>query len=550
MGLRHHGSLGIVFAGLALMAGAGCSSSSHGSAGGSSLLPAAAQTQAQTQTSSAQAALLPEFRPFAGARNNLANPGLDAVPGSAELRIAPPNFAPGSGDALVSGPNPRTISNVIAGGTGANGQNGETNDPTLSAWMYAFGQFIDHDLSLEETPPNSPAINIVVPAGDPVFPTGAVIAMTRCTRSPYTNTIINTVSAYLNLSQVYGSTPDVAASLENADGTLKTSGNGLYLPVVSGVFVAGDVRVMENPELTAITTLFVREHNYWVKTLKAQHPNWSPDQLYQSARAVTIAEYQNIIYSGYLPHLIGSVLGPYRGYDPNANPQVTQEFSTAAFRVGHSMVSDTQEGISSTGAVVFTEPLPQSFFNTAATDESNGIDPLLNSLASDYSQAVDVYTVGALRNFLHAALVGGDVDTIDLIAIDIQRERDIGLGTLNQTRQALGLQPYPSFARLTSDPVLQAGMASLYGNINNVDLFMGGLAEAHAPGAAVGPTFQAIIADQFQRLRSGDRFFWQNQPFDAKTAASIASTTIATIMARNTVMTNTKGDLFVQGRHS
>jgi peroxidase len=178
-------------------------------------------------------------------------------------------------------------------------------------------------------------------------------------------------------------------------------------------------------------------------------------------------------------------------------------------------------------------------------DEANGVNPLLRSLGVDFSQATDVYTVSALRNLLVANLVGGDVDKIDLIAIDIQRERDVGLGTLNATRRALRMPPYASFAQLTSDPVLQASFLATYGNINNVDLFMGGLAEAHAPGANVGPTFQAIIADQFGRLRAGDRYFWLNQGFDPQTHAAIANTTLATLMLRDTDTTKEQPDLFV-----
>jgi hypothetical protein len=209
-------------------------------------------------------------------------------------------------------------------------------------------------------------------------------------------------------------------------------------------------------------------------------------------------------------------------------------------------VSDTEVGLSISGAQVFTESLAQAFFNSAATDEANGIDNLIRSIGSDYSQATDPYTVAVLRDLLNAGLVGGGKDLIDLMAIDIQRERDVGLATLNETRRAIGLARYASFAQLTADPWLQANYAAVYGTIDNVDLFMGGLAEAHAPGANVGPTFQAIIANQFQRERSGDRFFWQNEGFDPQTAAMIAKTTLATIILRNTGTTNLQADVFVQ----
>src|SRR5262249_18058720 len=147
------------------------------------------------------------------------------------------------------------------------------------------------------------------------------------------------------------------------------------LPEVDGMFVTGDPRVMENPELTALTILFMREHNFWVGRLQTQHPDWTGDQLYSMAKAITTAEDQNIVYTEYLPVLLGpGAVGPYKGYSPDVKAQVTQEFSTAAFRMGHSEVSDTQEGLDRNGNVVFTQSLADAFFNTPEIDEANGIN--------------------------------------------------------------------------------------------------------------------------------------------------------------------------------
>lgn len=513
--------------------------------------PAVAQTQP-----TAIVGLLREFRPIGGGGNNRINPNMDPVPGSPELTLTQLNFAPHTNDGLVNGPSPRSISNVISGGTDSNGGYSETTDPIASGWLYVMGQFVDHDLSLEETPQTNPQINITIPIGDPTYPSGGSIALTRATRSPWTNTIVNTAAGYLDLSQLYGSTPARAAALTNPDGSLTSSAavvsssndpeaaNEQYLPIVSDTFVTGDPRVAENPELTAVTTLFLREHNYWVGVLKEQHPAWSPNTLYNMAKAITTAEYQNIIYTEFLPSEVGPVVGPYRGYNPSLNAQVTQEFSTAAFRL-HTQVSDTEEGLNSVGTVVFSESLATAFFNTPETDEANGVDSLLRGIGVDNAQATDPYTVSVLRNLLVAALVGGDVDLIDLMAIDIQRERDAGLGTLNQTRLSMGLRPYTSFAFI-SDPLRRSYYQTIFGNVNNVDLFMGGLAESHAPGAIVGPTFQAIIADQFYRLRVGDRFWWQNEGFDAHTAATISGTTLADIIERNAPITNEQPNVFIE----
>jgi peroxidase len=489
--------------------------------------------------------LLQNIRPIGGSGNNVTHPFLDPVPGSAEINLAPLDFAPHSRNGLITGSNPREISNVIAGGTGAKGQNAETEDPAASAWLYVFGQFVDHDLDLESTPANSAAINITVPPDDPFFPPNTTIDMTRDARSRRTNTIINTAAGYLDLSQVYGSTQSVANSLRNPDGSMMTSDSGQALPVVNGVFVAGDPRVMENPELTAVDVLFVREHNWWVATLSHEHPDWSGQQLYDMAKAITTAEYQNIIYKEFLPVLIGNAIRPYRGYNPAVAAQVTQEFSTAAFRLGHSEVSDEQTGLDNAGNVTFVESLAQSFFNTPAIDEANGFDPLLRGISADNAEATDVYTVAALRDLLFAPLVGGDVDKMDLIAIDIQRERDVGLGTLNETRQALGLFQYSSFAQVTRDPILQGDLQIVYGTVDNLDLFIGGLAEDHVSGADVGPTFQKIIARQFAALRDGDRFFWLNQGFDRRTSSLISNVTLATLILRNTDTTALQAKVFL-----
>jgi peroxidase len=315
---------------------------------------------------------------------------------------------------------------------------------------------------------------------------------------------------------------------------------------------------MENPELTAATILFLREHNFWIGILKSQHPNWSGGQLYNMAKAINTAEYQNIVYKEFLPVLIGPVLDSYRGYNPNVNAQATQEFSTAAFRVGHSQISGTQEGIDNTGAIVFTENLAAAFFNTPARDISDGINPLLRNLGTDFSQATDVYAIPELRDLLVAGLVGGGVDLVDLIAIDIQRQRDVGLGTLNQTRRALKMSPYRQISDLTTDPVLQGELQSLYATpsptsktlpksaIDNIDLFIGGLAEKHAARALVGQTFQAIIKNQFDVLREGDRFFWLNEGFDQATASMIANTTLATLIKRNAATPNLQANVFLQ----
>lgn len=212
----------------------------------------------------------------------------------------------------------------------------------LSGFMYAWGQFIDHDLDLEN-PDGKTHIDIPIPAGDARFPDSSSIAVTRAAIDPATGPgtghpapAINTITGWLDASMVYGSDANTAASLRLPDGHLKTSA-GDNLPIVNNNFLAGDVRAQENPSLTALQTLFVREHNRQVDLLSKEHKDWTGDQLYNQARAIVNAEIAHIIYAEFLPHLLGPAApAAYRGYNPAVDPRITEEFAGAAFRFGHS----------------------------------------------------------------------------------------------------------------------------------------------------------------------------------------------------------------------
>ena len=363
-------------------------------------------------------------------------------------------------------------------------------------------------------------------------------------------TAINTVTGWLDGSQIYGSDAATAASLRTADGHMKMS-EGDNLPIVDSpqgpAFAAGDVRAQENPDLTALQVLFVREHNYQVDRLQEEHPNWSGDRLYETAKAITTAEMVNITYSEFLPHLLGEdAIKPYHGYDPTVDPRITEEFAGAAYRFGHSIVSDEISAISNLGDFTSEQTLAESFFENPATFAATGADGLLRHLSGDLANPLDAHIVDGLRNFLV-----DPPDGMDLAAINIQRGHDLGLGTLNQTREALGLAPYTSFDQLSSDPETAAAFEKAYGYIDAVDLWAGGLAEDHAEGAIIGPTFGRIIGDQFTALRDGDRYYFENQKFDRETMKEIKSTTLSDLILRDTDTTAMQSDAFVATeRHS
>ncbi len=424
-----------------------------------------------------------DLRTIDGTGNNLQHPSW----GSSDeqfLRMAPAEYTDGkSTPAGTDRPSARSVSNAIA----AQGPESITNDRDMSAFVYAWGQFIDHDLDLTlgATPTENFAIS--VPTGDPYFdPNGTgtkTIGLTRSIYDTATGTSssnprqqVNDLTSFVDGSMVYGSDDATAASLRTfSGGKLKSSAGNLLPTDANGQFLAGDIRVNENPELQSLQTLFMREHNRIAGQLAVQNPSLSDEQLYQQARRKVIGEIQSITYNEFLPALLGTgAIKPYAGYNANVNPGIANEFAAAAYRVGHTMVGPDVEFLDNNGNAVHDEvALRDAFFNTSLVEEL-GIDPVLKYLASDHSQEIDTKVIDDLRNFLFGPPGAGGMD---LAALNIQRGRDHGLADYNATRVAYGLKPVRDFADITSDVAVQQALKSTYGNVNNIDLWVGGLAE-------------------------------------------------------------------------
>jgi hypothetical protein len=353
---------------------------------------------------------------------------------------------------------------------------------------------------------------------------------------------VNQITGWLDGSMVYGSSTAVADSLRtHVKGALKASTGNLLPTDSAGNFLAGDDRVNENPDLTSLQTLFLREHNRIAAQIAKQNPNWTDEQIYQAARAQVIAEIEVITYQEWLPAVLGpNALPVYRGYNPQVNAGISNEFATAGFRVGHSMVGNDIEFLNDQGLPVRDEvDLADAFFNPSVVAGA-GIDPILKYLSSDPMQEVDTKVVDGLRNFLFGAPGSGGMD---LAAINIQRGRDQGLASYNDTRAAYGLPKVTSFLQITGDPTTAAQMQAVYGSVDKVDLWVGALAEKHVPGGSVGPTLRAIIADQFIRTRDGDRF-WYQKTFSGVQLQQIESTTLAGVIKANTTLRNIQDNVF------
>ncbi len=426
------------------------------------------------------------------------------------LRLAPPDYRDGI-SRMEGGPSPRYVSNRVFNDGGQNlfSENG------VSQWGWVWGQFIDHDIGLRNEQPGESA-PIAFNTNDPLEAftddLGA-IAFSRTPAAPGTGVAtprqqVNTLSSFIDASNVYGVDSARLAWLRlgpvDSSGALLMLTDDGYLPRVTArgdpttapamdlmgalvgmpnrAVVAGDVRANENIALTALHTLFAREHNRIVAAL----PSYlTAEERFQIARRVVGAEIQYITYTQFLPAL-GIQLEPYRGYQPSVNPALSNEFAVVGYRA-HSMIHGefdttvpagtyTDEELSAFAAqqiivertaadVTLTIPLNAAFGNPDLLQQV-GLGPVLQSLA-ERQYKNDEQVDNTLRTILFqvpkpgipdptvcgAPVVNPDCFTgvSDLPAIDIARGRDHGIPSYNDLRRAYGLAPKTSFIDVTGE---------------------------------------------------------------------------------------------------
>ncbi len=124
----------------------------------------------------------------------------------------------------------------------------------------------------------------------------------------------------------------------------------------------------------------------------------------------------------------------------------------------------------------------------------------------------------------------------DLVSLNIQRGRDHGLPAYNDIREALGLSRKTSFNQISRNQQIRQRLSEAYSSVDDIDVWVGGLAEDPQRGSMVGELVSAVLIQQFGNLRDGDRFWYQNI-FSGDELRRIEDTRLSDIIRRNTAIT-------------
>ncbi|XP_054167499.1 peroxidasin homolog pxn-1-like [Oppia nitens] len=529
-----------------------------------------------------------KYRSYTGHCNNVQNPEWGNA-NTPYLRVLTADYSDGITKPRISVtgtqlPTAREVSLTVHMGS-------DSIHSQMTTLTTFFGEFIFHDLAhtaqtaghkghrikcchLKDQQLRHPeCLPIQVKSDDPImgqlrqdcidYVRSSTAIRTGCTLGPREQ--INQVTSFLDGSAIYGSSEEESHDLRKfIGGELKTqdmSDSGIkvrdLLPELTDnlqdckssgrarCFKAGDVRVNENLGLTIVHTLFMREHNRIARQLRQINGHWNDDQLFEESRRILVAELQHITYNEFLPSVLGHQMiskynlqllttGFFKNYSINQNPTVENAVASAVFAFIYTAVPPNMERYSQELQNLGSLKMGESFYDPGEIYRNNKFDEYLMGMISQNAMGSDPVVTSEMIN----AIVNNEA--LDLVALTIHQGRDHGLAGYTQWRRACNIEPnveeFSDLATIMKSDAIKK-LSKLYASVHDIDLFTGGLAEKPMKGAMVGPTFGCLLGRQFYFLRTGDRFWYENDlppsAFAKDQLDEIRKTSLARIVCDN-----------------
>ena len=229
------------------------------------------------------------------------------------------------------------------------------NNPTHTAGVTFFGQFLDHDMTFDLTSRLG-------------FPTQPI-------RSP------NARTPFFDLDSVYANGPGGNPELFDAADPIKfrVESGGQYedLPrdPTNNAAIIGDPRNDENIMIAGLHAAVLLFHNHAVDLIRSETPSIPDNDAYLQAHRLTVWHYQWMILHEFLPHIvpqpvIDDVLTNGRHfYDPLHNEAFIPVEFQITYRFGHSMVRPSYRAN-------LHGDNGQPFFGMIFDPEEQGTDPV------------------------------------------------------------------------------------------------------------------------------------------------------------------------------
>ncbi|KAL1492796.1 hypothetical protein ABEB36_010982 [Hypothenemus hampei] len=464
------------------------------------------------------------------------------------------------------------------------------SDSKFSVMLAIWGQFLDHDITAtalnkklngssisccQENLIRSPeCFPVFLEQSDPFAQFNVTCmefvraaASPKCCLGPREQ--MNQATAFIDGSVIYGVDESLVNSLRTMSrGLLKmivTKNNKTLLPLSEDMndgcnreeekrkgkycFATGDSRANENLHLTSMHLIWARQHNLLANTLFELNPHWSDEVIFQETRKIIGAQMQHITYNEFLPiiigrelmkrhHLLPIVNNNFSIYNESVDPSIANEFASSVFRFAHTLIPGIVKLLrNDTSSPEFIQMRKMLFDPFNLYDEGQ-LDGTLKGAINSSIESSDQYFSDELKSHLFErkndplSVICG----LDLVSLNIQRGRDHGLAGYTSWKEFCGLGKSTSFNDLTfiMDPSSLNNIRAVYRDVEDIDLYTGGLSEKPLKENLLGPTFTCLILDQFKRLKFGDRFWYENpKVFTLTQLNEIRKTSLAGIICSN-----------------
>ncbi|MGJ5831128.1 peroxidase family protein [Streptomyces ossamyceticus] len=473
-------------------------------------------------------------RSYDGTYNDLSEPEMGAV-GAAFGR----NLAPDHRPDLFDVPNPVTVSRQLL--------HRESFVPatSLNVLAAAWIQFQVHDwVNHRRHKPGDRSVEVPLPPGHGGWhntPTGPAENVMRFAENegierPGQPPILfaNSASHWWDGSEVYGADERTARFLREADGRaelrleeghLPMNGNGIPLTGFNESWWMG---------LSAMHTLFAREHNAVCAALRAEYPTMSEERIYHTARLVVSALIAKIHTVEWTPAILATEAidvalhtnwsGPpknwlnqlglwlFEAHSLTGIPKTLPDHHTAPYSLTedfvtvyrmHPLIPDDYElREHQFGRRLETVGFLDIQGGAAETQiRKTGLANSLYSFGIAHPGAITLHNFPrSLQRFER------DGEIIDLSVVDLVRTRRRGVPRYNDFRAGLHKPRIRSFEELTKNAETLARLKDVYRDVDEIDTVVGLFAENPPEGFGFSDTaFRIFILMASRRLQS-DRF--------------------------------------------
>ena len=282
---------------------------------------------------------------------------------------------------------------------------------------------------------------------------------------------------------------------------------------------------------TVLDTVFLREHNRIAGLLKGEHPDWDDARLFETTRNIMIVVLLKLVVEEYIKH-IGPFDFPIKLVPFIADGERWNRPNWCAIEFNllyrwHMLVPDViGEGPDTLN--------PTEFRNNNPLVIKRGIEALVTQFSRERAGKIGLLNT---PYFLVDRSKSNPADpSIEERTITLMRQAR--LRSFNDYREAFGLKRLASFKQLTANAGLRERLETLYGDIDNLEWYVGIFAEDYPDYRMMGELLTTMVAhDAFTQALTNPllaRNVFNEQTFSKAGMTIIKQTrSLQQIIARN-----------------